>query len=402
MRHDRLTFDTPATGQIVPRHAAPPWRTLGLLAAGVLAVHALVLQSGPTRFVLSHEPPSNSVAVLTTRSIAPALPVAASPPQAEATPAASPPPKPVARPSRKPFFKQEMPVTQERPAPPAIDSIAPPDSPPGSTDEPPTPAEADAAPPLTALPQAAPALPASGATAATPTLTDSDAAAPSQPPAAQTPVTAMALAPSAQLEYRMTGSAKGLTYHAKGELDWENAGGSYNARMTVKALFIGSRTMSSTGQVGAEGLAPSRFSDKSRAEVAAHFEPDKGQISFSANTPTVPWVQGAQDRVSVFMQLGGMLAGNPAAFPAGSEISTLTVGPRGADNWTFVVGEAELLTLPFGETATVKLSRQPRREYDQKVEIWFAPALGYLPVRSKITQANGDFVDQQLSEMTRP
>ena len=231
----------------------------------------------------------------------------------------------------------------------------------------------------------------------------SDAAAPSPPaPDTQTPVTAMSLPASARLDYRMTGSAKGLTYHANGELVWQNAGGSYHARMTVKALFVGARTMSSTGQVGAEGLAPTRFSDKSRSEVAAHFEPDKGQISFSANTPTVPWVQGAQDRVSVFLQLGGMLAGNPAAFPAGSSISTLTVGPRGADPWTFVVEGPELLALPFGETATVKLSRQPRREYDQKVEIWFSPALGYLPVRSKITQTNGDFVDQQLSDLARP
>lgn len=212
----------------------------------------------------------------------------------------------------------------------------------------------------------------------------------------------MALATSARLDYRMTGSAKGLTYHAQGELLWENAGGSYNARMTVKALFIGSRTMSSTGQISAQGLAPTRFSDKSRTEVAAHFEPDKGQISFSANTPTVPWIQGAQDRVSVFLQLGGMLAGNPSGFPAGSTISTLTVGPRAADNWTFVVEGPELLALPFGETATVKLSRQPRRDYDQKVEIWFAPALDYLPVRSRITQANGDFVDQELSDLTRP
>ena len=42
--------------------------------------------------------------------------------------------------------------------------------------------------------------------------------------------------------------------------------------MTVKALFIGARTLSSTGQVSAQGLAPTRFSDKSRTEVAAHFD----------------------------------------------------------------------------------------------------------------------------------
>ena len=172
--------------------------------------------------------------------------------------------------------------------------------------------------------------------------------------------------------------------------------------MTVKALFIGSRTLSSTGQVSGQGLAPSRFTDKSRTEVAAHFEPDKGQISFSANTPTLPWTPGAQDRVSVFMQLGGMLAGNPAAFPVGSQITLRTVGPRDADMWTFLVENEAPLSLPFGELATLKLSRKPRHEYDQKLEVWYAPALGYLPVRNKITQANGDFVDQELKTLSRP
>jgi len=212
----------------------------------------------------------------------------------------------------------------------------------------------------------------------------------------------MALPSSARLDYKMTGRSKGLTYYAKGEIDWQNKGGRYDASMTISALFIGSRTLSSTGQIGDEGLAPSRFSDKSRNEVAAHFEPDKGQISFSANTPAVAWTPGAQDRMSVFLQLGGMLAGSPADFPVGSAITMLTVGPRDADNWTFVVESEKVLSLPFGDLATLKLSRKPRREYDQTVEIWYAPALGYLPVRSKITQANGDFVDQQLSALTRP
>ena len=212
----------------------------------------------------------------------------------------------------------------------------------------------------------------------------------------------MALPGSARLDYRLSGSAKGLTYHAKGELVWRNTEGSYDARLTVSAFFIGARTMTSTGQVGAEGLAPSRFADKYKTEVAAHFDAGQGKIIFSANTPVLPWVKGAQDRVSVVLQLGGMLAGNPAGFPAGSMISMYTVGPRDADSWTFKVDGEERLTLPFGELATVKLSRQPRREYDQKVEIWYAPSLGYLPVRSKITQSNGDYVDQELSAVERP
>ncbi|UUZ66806.1 DUF3108 domain-containing protein [Polaromonas sp. P2-4] len=215
-------------------------------------------------------------------------------------------------------------------------------------------------------------------------------------------MTAMALPASVQLEYKMTSNAKGMSWHANAELAWQNTGSSYIARMSGGALFLGSRSMSSSGQVGAEGLAPSRFTDKSRTEVAAHFEPDKGQISFSVNTPAVPWVKGAQDRVSILFQLGGMLAGKPGGFPVGSSISLYTVGPRDADTWTFLVEAEEKINLPFGELATLKLARQPRREYDSKVEIWYAPSLGYLPVRNKITQFSGDFVDQQLSDVMKP
>jgi hypothetical protein len=120
--------------------------------------------------------------------------------------------------------------------------------------------------------------------------------------------------------------------------------------MRVSALFLGSRSMASTGQLSAQGLAPRRFSDKSRSEVAAHFEADKNQISFSANTPTLAWVQGAQDRVSVFIQLGGMLAGNPAGFPVGSTISMYTVGPRDADTWTFLVEAEENWRCPLANS----------------------------------------------------
>ncbi len=200
----------------------------------------------------------------------------------------------------------------------------------------------------------------------------------------------------------MTGSAKGLDYHANAELVWRHEGSRYDARMTVSVMFLGARSMSSVGEVGADGLAPTRFTDKSRSEYAAHFQPDKGQITFSANTPPAPWVRGAQDRVSVFLQLGGLLAGNPAAYPVGTTVAVFTTGPRAADTWTFRVEPEETLALPLGEVRTIKLARQPQREYDQRVEVWLAPALGYLPVRNKITQSNGDFIDQQLSALAQP
>ncbi len=342
---------------------APPWRALAMLAAAVLGIHALVLVSSPARFGPVLDPAPQRVQPLITRSIA-------APPVVQ--PAVAPQPEPP-RPRPK-SVKPKQPPAQAESAPAAINSVA--------TSSIEAPAASETPPPEAA---AAPA----AASAASAPIT------PAGP--VQTPVTAMALPESVKLEYKMTGSSKGLTYHANAELNWRRAGNLYDAGMRVSALFLGSRSMGSTGVVGPEGLAPIRFSDKSRTEVAAHFDPDKGQVSFSANTPAVPWIKGAQDRVSVFIQLGGMLAGNPALFPVGTTVSMYTVGPRDADTWTFLVEAEETLALPFGELATVKLARQPRREFDQKVEIWYAPSLSYLPVRNKITQSNGDFVDQQLS-----
>ena len=211
----------------------------------------------------------------------------------------------------------------------------------------------------------------------------------------------MALPGSAELKYKATGLSKGLTYHANTALAWYHDGTSYNVRMTLSAFLVGSFVWSSAGQVNAQGLAPTRFAEKKRSEVAAHFEPDKGQIIFSANTPNAPWITGAQDRATVFIQMAGMLAGDPAAFPTGSSLSLYTVGPRSADVWTFVVEPVEVVNLPAGDMPALKLVRKPRDEYDNKVELWLAPSLGYLPVRSKVTQADGAFVDQQLSDVKR-
>jgi hypothetical protein len=78
------------------------------------------------------------------------------------------------------------------------------------------------------------------------------------------------------------------------------------------------------------------------------------------------------------------------------------VGPRDAETWRFVVDGEELLQLPGGQQATVKLTRVPQKTYDLTVELWLAPALGYLPARIRLTQANGDFIDQQWQGSEAP
>ena len=220
------------------------------------------------------------------------------------------------------------------------------------------------------------------------------------PPASAPGVPAQLPAP-ARLRYDATGAARGLRYQADAELLFRHDASHYEARLELRSA-LGTRVQTSAGRIGPTGLMPRRFSSKWRSEQAAHFNPDQGRISFSANTPDAPLLAGAQDRLSVLVQLGAQLAAAPTPYPEGSRFETQTVGPRDAEIWTFTLDSTETLALPAGHFQTVKLSRAPRREYDPRVEAWLAPSLGYLPVRIRITQANGDFVDQQLRESVAP
>jgi hypothetical protein len=220
--------------------------------------------------------------------------------------------------------------------------------------------------------------------------------------------------PAPPLPYATPGSLR-LLYTVQGqegvqplggvsaELLWQHDGSRYEARLAFSVLFRTLRSQSSTGRVTPQGLEPERFADRRRTEVAAHFERDKGRVSFSANTPAVPLLAGAQDRLSVFFQLAGLLAAPGGPPPVGTEFRIQTVGPRDADPWIVRVAERETLRLPAGEMDTLKLVREPRPDsYDDRVEAWFAPSLGWLPVRLRLTRPNGDMADQRLRASEAP
>jgi hypothetical protein len=368
--------------QSVLHSGAPGWRPLTALVALVLAAHALILQASPAQRGISPSADDTGAKTPTTFTTFSTRSIETAPTPAVAATAIA---APVATP-------KAVKTTQNRLKNPIIQTTDHRIQAPAQTPEP-TEAVVIAEPVPILPPEAEAAVEIS--TASTPIET---VAAP--PAAPQTkPVTAIRLPGSARLEYKVSGLSKNLNYHANAELSWKTDGDSYQAMMKVSAFLIGSRSMTSVGKITSSGLAPTRFADKYRSELAAHFEPEKGKVSFSANTPDAPWVEGVQDRVSVFFQLGGMLAAKPQDFPPGSSITFLTIGPREADTWTFVIEPEEKLDLMGAPMAALKLTRKPRKEFDQKVEIWFAPSLGYLPVRNRITQPSGDFIDQQLTDV---
>jgi Protein of unknown function (DUF3108) len=223
---------------------------------------------------------------------------------------------------------------------------------------------------------------------------DPEPAAPVRPPRESAQTTgAVIVPPSVRLRYQVR--ANKFPFLANAELRWRQDGTHYEAQLTIGA-FGQSWAQTSRGDIGPQGLMPSRFSEKkTRSEVAAHFERDKGRISFSANTPDAPLLAGAQDYLSVMLQLGAMMAGEPERYPVATTLTLQIAGPRDADVWLFTVEGPETLDLPGGGQKAVKLLRHPRRPFDQQVELWLAPALAYMPVRLRISEANGDYLDQK-------
>lgn len=257
---------------------------------------------------------------------------------------------------------------------------------------------------VVALLSAPPPAPAENHTQAAQVAQIDKTVSPAQTAAQRSESRASALPPalppaSTQLLYDVSGSIKGLNYRASSTLDWTQADGRYNARLEMRIALLGSRVQTSTGQVTASGLSPERFSDKSRNERAAHFDRTRQTIRFSNNQPDAALQAGAQDRLSLFMQLAGLLQGQAHAYPVGHSISLQVAGTNDAEVWRFRVAESDTLTLPAGTLRARRLVREPREPRDSLIDIWFAPELAYLPVRIRITQENGDRVDQQLRQM---
>jgi hypothetical protein len=324
------------------RGPAGPWRRLAPLTVLVLALHLVVLRGPPTRI----EPPREDLRFRMRTVAAPPAspsPVATAP----ATSAPTQPSPPVAHAPLRP-----------RPSP-------------------------------RMAAQAAPA----------PTQQDAGVA-PAAPPRTTAPI-ALALHPPARLHYELAVHSRGAVLVGQAVLDWKHDGAAYEARLELTAPGYRGRLQRSTGRITSQGLEPGYFSDRYRGEQATHFDSAQGRVVFSANRPQAPWVEGMQDRLSVVLQVAALLAGDPARFPPGTQLELPTAGTREAEPWTFLVQQEEDLQLPGGPVRAIKLVREPRREYDQKLELWLAPGMDYAPVRLRLTTPDGGAVEQRWASTDR-
>ena len=212
-----------------------------------------------------------------------------------------------------------------------------------------------------------------------------------------------AFPPPVRLNYDVWALTSGNRNTGGAQLSWQHDGSSYQASLLATKFRFLLRQWTSKGALTEAGLAPVRFGDKGRSsEVAAHFVREEGKVVFSANTPEAPLLPGAQDHLSVFMQLASLWAGAPQRYAAGDSISFQSIGPRQSESWIFVVSPEEPITVPGGTFSAIKLTREPSGEYSTKAELWLAPTLAYLPAHIRLSESNGNVLDMVWTDSQLP
>jgi hypothetical protein len=369
-----------------PFRAAAPFRRQ-LLAAVALAValHVLLLTGLPR---LAFKPrPSEPDAAFVTRLVAPPPP----PPPAPEPESEPPAPEPAAPAVEAPRPPRPKPAPRPKP---------PPAAPKPSVAQTDVPASLLAPPPLasfggggSAAMPIAPPLPAEDAA-----LALKFAAGAGDAPAR--------VAPSAEITYRTVGQFGGQAIDLQTKLNWRQDGQSYEARWVLYAPLIGEYTRSAAGLLSPRGLTPVTAALRtSQTQQDMRFDYAAQQVHFGAPDTDAPLRPGMQDRLGALLQLGALLAGDPARYPVGASIELPAAHPCGPGVWRFSVeAEARVTALQGRELPTLRLLHQPEDERDARIEVWLGPTVNYLPVRLSITEANGDTVEHtmQTAQALRP
>ena len=191
--------------------------------------------------------------------------------------------------------------------------------------------------------------------------------------------------------------------HGNGEIQWRPGAERYELKLEGRVAGLTLLAQTSQGGFDASGIAPQRFTDRRirRPLTAANFQREAGKITFSGPQTEYPLHAGAQDRLSWMIQLGAIVAAEPALGVAGTRVVMFVSGSHGdAGVWVLRCVGPEAVNTRSGNVAAIKFTREPRVLYDTTVEVWLDPRRHHLPLRATLRAGpNDDGLDLRLQEM---
>ncbi len=213
--------------------------------------------------------------------------------------------------------------------------------------------------------------------------------------------------PSTRLSYRLTGQYRG-EIQGSAQVQWIRQDDRYQVllEITVGPSFapLMRRRLASEGGLGEAGLSPRRYEESTKI---AFSDPRIDAIRFEGDRIVLPRERlmrappGVQDTASQFVQLTWLFRMQPQRLLAGATVEMPLALPRRVDRWVYDVIGLEALDTPVGRIDAWHLKPRPlaRPSGELAVEMWFAPALQYLPVRFVVRQDADTFADLLLQQL---
>ena len=209
---------------------------------------------------------------------------------------------------------------------------------------------------------------------------------------------------STRVTYLLSGNFRG-EITGRAEVEWIRIGERYQVNVSLYAgpefAPIFSRRMTSEGRIDDTGLVPVRYDEDTRflmrdRRASVVFALDSVEL---ANGQKHERMAGVQDTASQFIQFTWLFGSRPELLRVGASFEFPLALPRSMRRWTYDVAETETLPTSFGPLQSFHLKpRNPERKPNElAVEMWFAPELRFLPVRIRIEQDAGTYLDLMIA-----
>lgn len=208
---------------------------------------------------------------------------------------------------------------------------------------------------------------------------------------------AVVLPRSVEIRYVTSGARGGTPYSGvPATLRWSQNKLHYNLRWEFLSTMAGDLLHNNHGVLTPQGLAPAtlrKLDGPHRDE--RRFDYANRQIVGAVDQPRLDFTPGAQDELSVVVQLAAVTAAQPMELTPGAQLRLPVLEHGSIREATFtVVGEDTIVALGNKSLKTVHMVHQEASGPHSTIEVWLAPSLDYMPARWRVTYTNGDTQDR--------
>ena len=158
----------------------------------------------------------------------------------------------------------------------------------------------------------------------------------------------------------------------------------YQANLTVSIAGKNAMAMTSKGAIAGTNLIPQSFHEQVMGK-AYQVKTEDGNIVFRGGIRYPVPKQGVQDSISQYYQLQQQLLSGALPSTVGASTVVWLVRPEGLFVWNYEVSDTKTIYHPIlGKLEAVHIVPRSLGKGTTKSEMWFAPKLGYAPVRIKM------------------